>query len=80
MERHSTGLFLYRLDVSDETAKTIMHFDRDTYRMMSEYLRSVYKRVTDAKKLFQVSMIDIERAPLTDARYAPINAPEVRFF
>jgi len=25
-------------------------------------------------------MIDIERAPIIDARYTPIKAPEIRFF
>lgn len=48
--------------------------------MLHEYLRAVYGKVTDAKKLFQVAMIDIERAPLVDDKYSPITAPEVRFF
>jgi len=48
--------------------------------MLHEYVRAVYNRVADAKKLFQISMIDLERAPLVDERYAPIKAPEIRFF
>jgi len=34
--------------------------------MLHEYLKAVYTKVTDAKKLFQVAMIDLERAPLID--------------
>lgn len=48
--------------------------------MLHEYVRAVYNKVTDAKKLFQVSMIDIEKASYVDGRYAPIKAPEIRFF
>jgi hypothetical protein len=50
------------------------------YRLMHAYVRGVQGKVKDAKRLFKTAMIDIERAPMIDARYMPINAPEVRFF
>jgi hypothetical protein len=48
--------------------------------MLHQYVKSVAAKVTDSKKLFQVAMIDVERAPLVDAKYSPINVPEIRFF
>jgi hypothetical protein len=48
--------------------------------MLHAFVKGVFYKVKDAKKHFQVAMIDIDRAPMIDARYMPITAPEVRFF
>ena len=48
--------------------------------MLHSYLHTVASHVRDAQKHFQLAMVDIEKAPLIEARYMPIRAPEVRFF
>ena len=48
--------------------------------MLHSYVMGIRNRIKDSNKYFLVAMIDIERAPMIDARYMPINAPEVRFF
>lgn len=48
--------------------------------MLHAFVKGVFSRVKSAEKHFKIAMIDIERAPMIDARYTPIRAPEVRFF
>ena len=48
--------------------------------ILSEILASISRRVQDQQSLFEVAMVTIDRAPMLEARYTPVNAPDFRIF
>jgi thioredoxin-like negative regulator of GroEL len=48
--------------------------------VLHSYLTSIKQRVNVSRNYMEVAIIDITRSPMIDARYSPINAPEVRLF
>ncbi len=52
----------------------------DMEPMLSEMLASISRRVQDQNKLFEVAMVAIDRSPMLEARYHPVNAPDFRIY
>ena len=52
----------------------------DIEPIVSEMLASVSRRVQDYQNLFEVGMVTIDRAPMLEARYHPVTAPDFRIF
>lgn len=50
------------------------------YNLLHSYLRAIKSHVNVSRKYIEVAIIDITRAPIIDARYSPVAAPEVRLF
>jgi len=48
--------------------------------MLSEMLASVSRRVQDENQLFEVAMVAVDRSPMLEARYHPVNAPDFRIY
>jgi len=55
---------------------------RGTYTMLNAFMQAVSSNINFAykKRILQVAMLDIQKAPVLDVRYSPINAPELRLF
>ena len=53
-----------------------------TYTMLNAFMQAVSTNVNHGhkKKLMQVAMLDIQKAPVLDSRYSPVKAPEIRLF
>ena len=52
----------------------------DMEPMLSEMLASIIRRVQDQDKLFEVAMVAVDRSPMLEARYHPVNAPDFRIY